>query len=701
MAALVPGVLLKLLQHMNTNVKVAGEHRSSLLQVVGIVPALAGGGDHLSPNHGFYLKVSDSSHATYVSLPDGQDELVMNDKIQLGQFIHVDRLETASPVPIIRGVRPIPGRHPCLGTPEDLTATRSLNFLNSDSPKDKPSKEMRKPKSLKLNETKVEEAITKKKSSSVSLSRSNSLLSSVMEKKKEPGVRSKSLNTRSTPLSPKSCYSLPDSFEKFSNHVRQQPKIKGSDSKSLSSSSASRLGLIEKMGSVLKVGSVVGKKAGSVGNSIGSFVSGIEFGQKALRRSWEGNLESKGRESSASKGAKLDAKHDNRSSSVPRRKPSTEKLSSKEESKIQVPARKSITNGALDDSDKMNKPRTPVIKKPSDVAHNGIPNNLVKVALNKRWTDGSLSWTSLPPSLTKLGKEVFKYRDSAQMAAIEAMREASAAESLIRCLSMYAELSSSAREDDPNPTVEQFLNLYTLMTRAGLIADSLSSIMPPDTDDDDDVPPPSEDALKLSLERHKQASSWVQAALSVDLSPFSVYHKKQPGPASATLPMIVLESPTKPATPSKALVAGPTKARTPKIVPPTVPRRAQPALAPEWVRGSGLDHASDLARALQAESRDWFLGFVERFLDSGADGSATSVAGMLSQLKRVNDWLDEIGGPGWADGGVSAETVERLRKKIYEYLLTHVESAAVALGGGGGSGQSSPSVRSVGARGGR
>ncbi|KAE8124666.1 hypothetical protein FH972_019531 [Carpinus fangiana] len=43
MANLVPGVLLKLLQHMNTDIKVAGEHRSSLLQVVSIVPALAGG----------------------------------------------------------------------------------------------------------------------------------------------------------------------------------------------------------------------------------------------------------------------------------------------------------------------------------------------------------------------------------------------------------------------------------------------------------------------------------------------------------------------------------------------------------------------------------------------------------------------------------------------------------------------------------
>jgi hypothetical protein len=66
MASLTPGVLLKLLQHINSDVKVTGEHRSALLQVISIVPALAG--SELWPNQGFYLKVSDSSHATYVSL---------------------------------------------------------------------------------------------------------------------------------------------------------------------------------------------------------------------------------------------------------------------------------------------------------------------------------------------------------------------------------------------------------------------------------------------------------------------------------------------------------------------------------------------------------------------------------------------------------------------------------------------------------
>jgi hypothetical protein len=76
---------------------------------------------------------------------------------------------------------------------------------------------------------------------------------------------------------------------------------------------------------------------------------------------------------------------------------------------------------------------------------------------------------------------------------------------------------------------------------------------------------------------------------------------------------------------------------------------------------------------------------------------------MLPQLKRVNDWLGDIGKcseapppqdadgeattttPVAADGvcGVPEETIERLRRKIYEYLLTNVDSAAAMLGGSG------------------
>lgn len=138
MATLTPGVLIKLLQHINSDVKATGEHRSALLQVISIVPALANG--DLWPNHGFYIKVSDSSHATYVSLAEEHDDLILSDKLQLGQFIHVDRLEAGSPVPLLRGVRPLPGRHQCVGSPEDLIATVVPSTLNGNSkPDSKPS----------------------------------------------------------------------------------------------------------------------------------------------------------------------------------------------------------------------------------------------------------------------------------------------------------------------------------------------------------------------------------------------------------------------------------------------------------------------------------------------------------------------------------------------------------------------------------
>ncbi|KAK6914653.1 Protein of unknown function DUF936, plant [Dillenia turbinata] len=118
MASLTPGVLLKLLQSINSNIKVRGEYRSVLLQVISIVPALTG--SELWPNHGFFLKVSDSSHSTYVTLSKEGNELILNDKLQLGQFFYVDRMEAGTPVPILVGVRPVPGRNPFVGNPKDL-----------------------------------------------------------------------------------------------------------------------------------------------------------------------------------------------------------------------------------------------------------------------------------------------------------------------------------------------------------------------------------------------------------------------------------------------------------------------------------------------------------------------------------------------------------------------------------------------------
>ncbi|KAL0322707.1 UNVERIFIED_CONTAM: hypothetical protein Sangu_1890000 [Sesamum angustifolium] len=675
MATLVPGVLLKLLQHMNTDVKVAGEHRSSLLQVVSIVPALAGG--ELFPNQGFYLKVSDSSHATYVSLPDEHDDLILSDKIQLGQFIHVERLESASPVPILRGVRPVPGRHPCVGTPEDIVATHSLGFLNNNGNLSSGSKSIDKIKSApklssntavkdvksspsRLNGSSKEDKEDKK---APGLTRSKSQLSKLgalsLDVKKESAGKLKSSGSRSIPSSPTSCYSLPTSFEKFANGVKQQSKIKG----------------LERL-----------EKA-----TTHNIVQGLDLGPKALRKSWEGNMDAKSRESPRLKVSKLAVKSEGRSNSTPRKSISeslpskednkiTSSKSTREESKVNESVKKTSINGDSPDIFK-SAARTTLIgkKSSSEVAGNGFPGSLVKISFsNRRLTDASVSWASLPSSLAKLGKEVLKHRDAAQTAAIEAMQEASIAETLLRCLSTYSELSSSAKEDNPQPAVEQFLSLHASLNKAHLIADSLSRTLSVDSSDTEETP--SEEALKVTSDGRKQASAWVNAALATNLSSFTVYSK--PGNQSPVAASNPASGPKTTTANSKTTSVGTIRRPSDGLAAGQSTRTSPPI---EWAKGDSLDEAVELSERLRLESQDWFLGFVERFLDTDVDTSALSdngqIAGMLSQLKSVNDWLDQIGSNKDEETPhISTETIDRIRKKIYEYLLTHVESAAAALG---------------------
>ncbi|WOL20656.1 hypothetical protein Cni_G29461 [Canna indica] len=68
--------------------------------------------------------VSDSSHSIYVTLPLDQDDPVLSNKLQLGQFIHVDRLEPASPIPVLMGAKLLPGQHPFVDTPEPIVRVK-------------------------------------------------------------------------------------------------------------------------------------------------------------------------------------------------------------------------------------------------------------------------------------------------------------------------------------------------------------------------------------------------------------------------------------------------------------------------------------------------------------------------------------------------------------------------------------------------
>jgi hypothetical protein len=124
----------------------------------------------------------------------------------------------------------------------------------------------------------------------------------------------------------------------------------------------------------------------------------------------------------------------------------------------------------------------------------------------------------------------------------------------------------------------------------------------------------------------------------------------------------------------------------------------------EWAREDGFKEMCRSWIALRRESRSWFLSFLEDALESaglvmeggssrknarervrgrgqanGGDGGGR-IAARLSQLKETSDWLDQqLQLQGEADG--SAETVERLKRKVYQCLLGTVETAASALEG--------------------
>lgn len=121
MPSLSSGVLEKLVEEMGSDQKASsGDRKPGLLQIRSIMPVLAEG--DLWPNKGFYLKVSDATHAMYASLPPDQDDMVLCNKLQLGQLIYVEKLEAAQPVPVLKGINPVPGRLSCVGNPEDLFA---------------------------------------------------------------------------------------------------------------------------------------------------------------------------------------------------------------------------------------------------------------------------------------------------------------------------------------------------------------------------------------------------------------------------------------------------------------------------------------------------------------------------------------------------------------------------------------------------
>ncbi|XXG81583.1 hypothetical protein AAC387_Pa09g2179 [Persea americana] len=519
MASLTPGVLLKLLQSINSDVRVCGEYRSVLLQVISIVPALTG--SELWPNHGFFIKVSDSSHSTYVSLSKEDNELILTNKLQLGQFIYVDKVEAGTPVPVLVGVRPVPGRNQCIGNPKDL-----MQMLTpSDVPKT-PSHEGSS-KSSELSEGKEESSIKK-----------------VVIKEEKVVVASRYMQGISC----------------------SNPKGSSADSTS--------------------DGKVIGNENAGLTKKVGS--------SKAKQ-------DPKGQASPSTpldtQVAALRTKEDSVGTNI-------------KEREVKGSASKQITS-----------------KKQGPSLISSL------ISSHKKQMQETISWESLPTNIVKLGKGMARRRNIASLVAAEAQKEASSAAALVKSLSLFADLRSSAAMENPHLSLTKFFALDRLINQSNSATwkDGFSKVfdaLPSDGDKSRKKTSPShcrnvQNSTKVSLETH------VNEKL-------------------------------------------------------------------EWVRGDGAREIQELKDILLKESQNWFLLFLEgalstRFrpqthLKKGKDGtgrrkieSDDEIAVTLSQLKRANDWLDHLLGIVGPENMELGETIDRLKQKIYACLLDKVESAASAL----------------------
>ncbi|XP_010465301.1 PREDICTED: uncharacterized protein LOC104745688 [Camelina sativa] len=502
MASLIPRVLIKLLQTMNTNIKVRGEYRSVLLQVIGIVPALAG--SELWPNQGFFIKVSDSSHSTYVSLRNEDNELILNNKLGLGQFFYVDKLEAGTPVPVVVGVRPISGRHPFVGNPKDLmqmlvpNETTPLQEENHSQKKEKDGERSNMVENLRKHQPFV-------------------------IKEEKTGVASRYMKGISN------------------------PKTSGSDSSSGGSNNEGETGSI-----------VVTKKLGGL-----------------------------------AKGKQREHKDLARQPGPPQSRPAT----------------------------------APTKAEPKKLSLSSTVSYINK----KSSSSEDASWSSLPVNLSKMGKGMLRRRNIAALIATEVQREALAASHLIKCISMFADLSSNASPKNPHTSLRNFFTLQSLLDQA----------------------------------QATTAASKDKSIQPVNIHSLWTEPEKLSKKASLTSSKATMK-------PSKTLTE---------------------AEKLEWVKGNGTEEIRELRNTLKRETRSWFLKFLEDALDTGFHASVSEKKGKtkgaepenhitetLSQLKQANEWLEKVKSDNHSSDSSLLENIERLKKKIYSCLLLYVDSAASAIG---------------------
>lgn len=256
----------------------------------------------------------------------------------------------------------------------------------------------------------------------------------------------------------------------------------------------------------------------------------------------------------------------------------------------------------------------------------------------------------------------------------------------------FADLCESSQKDSTGPVLEQFLNLHENLQNATKEIAALVEARNLEAKNNNSLS--SQQALPemCSNFANKNALSWVQAAVETDLSRFSLLRKEgskgvENGSEKCFYVMIEKAVTGKeadnPPSKNKKSPRNPDKLASKsnaKVFPSSSKRqlsvtKGKKRETDEWSEGNGLKDAASLAEKLLGLSRGWFLNYLESFLNKGFqqnDGNANSeTAAILAQIKRVNRWLDD----SFPQGSGGDERIDKLRKKLYVFLLDNLDSS--------------------------
>ncbi|CAL5097345.1 unnamed protein product [Urochloa decumbens] len=690
MATLAPGVLLKLLQSMHTDDRVAGDHRSPVLQVTAVVPALTASTTDslLVPTNGFLLNLSDGLHSTYVQLPpaDADALLVAARPHLVGHLVHLDRLRFARPVPRAVGIRTVPSSRslPCVGNPEPLLArpaacARGYVIQPAASPSDAAPPLM--PSSSASQAATDAVAVTRTvlgpknavADPAPAKRRFSSPAPSKQQPRRDPSPSVKAASRPSSPMAvargasrasspavrrptspaPSKCVvpSLVAAKEENRRAAREPAIVVPSRYRQPSPAGGSR----GRRGSLSPGSRRLSGEGTSSKKKVGILVAGISkmadlgngSAMKPGRKSWDDPTMAIAPAAAAGSVVKSRGKAD-KDAILRTQEAMSRRLSDA------TTEQSSNDDSSIDERPKPHKKMDSTSVK----AKTMVP----KITLHDpKWTDGSIPLDTLSDKLKKIGKEAIERRDAAATVAASALQEAMLTESVVRNLSKFSEICSSSKVSNPLPTVDVFLAIYEDTLKWKTIAESMVTV----------------EADEAFLE--KSSHDWVNAALATDLEVLKLLN-------GATGSISRMKSTNRPRAPSvepprTSLSRKKSLGASAKVQSKFSP--SSPASCP-WNNIESMYETVELSKTLWHEMHMWFLNFVDEALDVGfhlfEDENVASkgkhsghITMVLSQFKKISDWLDGVG--KIAEEEKTKEKIECLKRKIYGFVISHMGSA--------------------------